>query len=130
MVRSDRPLAEPLSADEVQRIAGSAWKYKTERRLLLSGSRTGFLKLQEITVLSANPSASVLLAYLRAHHSTDHIFAVAARGIAESGVLQMDSKTIYRARDFLIEHQFLEPVSVGKWISGKRPPHQFRLSKE
>lgn len=122
-------LDEPLPVAEVQKICNNIWRYKIEDRLLSPGCRTGFLELHEITVLSASPSASILLAYLRAHHSTDHIFAVSPRGIADSGALRMAAKTIRRARDFLIEHKFLEEVPASKWISGKRQPNQFRLSQ-
>ena len=127
LLTKNQHFPEPLPVDEVQRIAASAWKYKMDDRLLVPDCRTGFLDLQELTVLSANPSASVLLAYLRAHHSADHNFAVAARGIADSGALQMDRKTINRAREFLIENQFIEQVKTGGWIAGKRQPHQFRF---
>lgn len=122
-------LDEPLLVAEVQKICNNIWRYKIADRLLPHGSRTGHLNLQEINVLSAYPSASILLAYLRAHHTTDHIFAVSTHGIAESGALQMAPKTIKRARDYLIEYKFLEEVPAQKWILDKRQPDQFRLSQ-
>ena len=128
LIRNER-IPDPLPASEVQRIAASVWRYKVEGRLCVPGSRTGFLNLQEITALSTNTSALALLAYLRAHHSADHVFAVSPHGIADSGVLQLDHRTIRRARNFLIENRFLERVTTGGWISGKQKPHQFRLSR-
>lgn len=121
--------AEPMPVAEVQKICANVWQYKTEGRMLATGGQTGFIDLQDIAVLSANPSASVLLVYLRAHHSPDHTFAVSPHGIAESGALQMAPKTIRRARDFLIENHFIEEVSASKWTSGIQQPAQFGFSQ-
>ncbi len=119
---------EPLAPTEVTKIAASVWGMKRDGRLLGDGDRVGFMSLEETKALSANPSALVLLSYLRSHHPSDHVFAVVPEAISKSGALLMSTNTIRAARQVLLDQDLLEFVAEGgRGPTGRQQPNQYRL---
>lgn len=92
----------PLSDAVIVSKARHVWNMKERGKLILPGDRAAVLHLDLITDLSANPSAHVLESYLLAHHAPRHVFCVVPEAIAGQS-LSMSSRTIWSAREFLVD---------------------------
>jgi len=93
----------------------SAWRYKVEGRLMVSGTRAALMDLDAITRCSGNPVAFMLLAYLRSHHDTEHLFAIVPAAVAR--ILGQSHNTVRKARDRLIDAGYLTLERSGGGIS-------------
>lgn len=58
-------------------MAASAWAFKVSGRLILPGFKSGGLQQSDFVRCLEYPLAGWLLAYLRMHHASDHLFAIA-----------------------------------------------------
>jgi|GEM_PF-2487224 len=98
-------MAEPLPEVLARAKAASAWRYKAAGRLMHPGSRAALMDLDAIARCAGNPVAFPLLAYLRTHHSPEHLFAVVPEAVAR--ILGQSHNTVRKARDKLIGAGYL-----------------------
>ena len=121
-------MAEPMPAAVVQAKAASAWRYKTQGRLMVSGTRAALMDLDAIERCLGHPVAFLLLAYLRSHHNAAHEFAVVPEALAAA--LGQSHNTIRKARDKLVQAGFLtlERSGGGGRMTGGGIPNIYRLS--
>ncbi len=121
----------PLPDGEVERTAFSAWRYKSEGRLLLPGSRRIILDPAPMKPLmvAGDLDAIALLLYLRqAHGHTSGRFAAAPKAMASARLIGSWDHHRYRSTlRRLCESGILERVYGG----GKGPgdPAQYRFAK-
>lgn len=117
----------PLPDEEIDRIVRSVARYKTEGRLFGAGARIALGEQSEILTCSEYPPAMVLLAYLRSVHSRNPEFVLVPEGLAPT--LHLASRTVRRARDFLVEHRLLTRISQGGRINGQNVPAKYRFGR-
>ena len=117
--------AEPLPNEEVLSVSRSAWKYKQEGRLMVTGGEaTAVIFQSDIDHLWDKPNAVTLLIRLRlAHgHRNGGQFAL-SNAYAEA--MDMSIPTFRAARADLADRYFLEIVHPGG--KGKNDPPIVRL---
>lgn len=117
--------AEPLSGEEVSRVAGSVWRYKQEGRLFRTGGEANAVLTQsEADHLWDQPTAMALLMRLRMAHSHRNggEFAIA---LAMAETMGVSPKTFRAARETLVQRYFLEMTHPGG--RGKNDPPRARL---
>jgi hypothetical protein len=115
----DPPLSEAELNDQVRGV----WKLKQEGRLVFPGSRTAIIPLEEGRTLYQYPPALALWHYLKVYHGPSHIFAICSDALAP--IFGMNTKTITKARNFLVENGYLVQVHVG---GGEGNPHKYSFS--
>lgn len=98
-------MGEPLPDAVALAKAAGAWKYKTEGRLMVGGSRAAVMGLDAITRLTGHSVAVHLLAYLRSHHALSHRFAIVPESVAP--ILGQSHNTLRKARETLVKSGFL-----------------------
>ena len=114
--------APPLTDVTIVAKARHVWNMKERGKLLIPGDRAAVLHLDAIIDLSANPSALALASYLLAHHAPNHKFVIVPEAIAKSG-LTMSSRTIWTAREYLVDRGYL--VSVRRTRGGATNLYRF-----
>ncbi|MGE7367884.1 bifunctional DNA primase/polymerase [Neorhizobium sp. NPDC001467] len=123
--QANQQFAQPLSADEVLSVSRSAWKYKQEGRLMVTGGEANAVIFQsDIDHLWDQPLGLSLLVRLRMAHGwrNGSPFPL-AKGMAKS--LDVSVPTYLAARDTLVDRMFLEIVHPGG--KGKNDPPIVRL---
>jgi hypothetical protein len=116
---------ESLPLNEVQSVSRSAWNYKQQGRLMVSGCEpTAVVFQSDLQVLWRSPDAVMLLIRLRHTHAwrNGEPFPLAS-AMAES--MGWDIRRFRRARAILAELQFIEIVHPGG--NGPKDPPLVRL---
>ena len=125
VARINSQFAEPMSAEEVSRVASSIWGYKSEGRLFrVGGEANAVITRSEADHLLDQPTALALLIQLRMAHSNRNgkPFTLAREAASLIGV----SLPTYRAaRDVLVDRYFIEIIHPGG--KGKNDPPMARL---
>lgn len=122
---ANQQFAEPLPADEVLSVSKSAWKYKEQGRLMITGGEaTAVIFQSDVDHLWDEPNAVTLLVRLRLANGYRNggSFALSS-SFAES--MDMSVPTFRAARDVLVDRFFLEIVHPGG--KGKNDPPLVRL---
>ncbi|MGY5793684.1 bifunctional DNA primase/polymerase len=122
---ANQQFAEPLPADEVLSVSKSAWKYKQQGRLMVTGGEaTAVIFQSDIDHLWDQPNAVSLLIRLRLAngHRNGNGFALSS-AFAES--MDMSIPTFRAARDVLVDRFFIEILHPGG--KGKNDPPIVRL---
>lgn len=118
--QANQQFSEPLPVDEVLSVAGSAWRYKQEGRLMVTGGEaTAVTFRSDLDHLWDKPLALALLLRLRMEHSwrNGEPFILAKATAKSMGVAPM---TYLAARDTLVDRNFLKIVYPGG--RGKNDP--------
>lgn len=111
--RANQQFAEPLPESEVLSVSKSAWKYKSEGRLMAPGGEaTAVVFRSDADHLWDQPKALSLLIRLRMENGYRNggPFQL-AQGIAKT--VGMSIPTYLSARDILVKRYFLEIVHPG-----------------
>ena len=122
---ANQQFAEPLPADEVLSVSKSAWKYKQEGRLMITGGEaTAVIFRSDKDHLWDVPLALSLLVTLRMEngHRDGAPFSL-GQGMAKA--MGVSIPTFRAARDVLVDRYFLEIVHPGG--RGKNDPPIVRL---
>ncbi|CCE97210.1 conserved hyphotetical protein [Sinorhizobium fredii HH103] len=125
VAHANQQFAEPLPREEVLSVSHSAWKYKSQGRLMVSGGEaTAVVFRSDADHLWDEPLALSLLIRLRMEHSWRNgaPFKL-AKGTASA--LRVSVPTYRAARDTLVDRYFLEIVHPGG--KGKNDPPIVRL---
>jgi hypothetical protein len=120
----------PLDADEVRRLAASAWEYEERgSNWVGQGGARVYLTTEELEALTCDPDAMVLLLILRrAHRKRRGTFAISPRSMASEGHLKgWSERRIRNARVALLRRGFLLPVHAGGHGEGDPSRFQFPL---
>lgn len=122
---ANQQFAEPLPSDEVLSVASSAWKYKQQGRLMITGGEaTAVIFRSDKDHLWDVPLALSLLVTLRMEHGhRDGNPFPLAQGMAKA--MGVSVPTYLAARDALVDRSFIEIVHAGG--RGKNDPPIVRL---
>lgn len=124
-VHINNEFALPLGGDEVVKTTASAWRYKEQGRLFVTGGEaTAVVFHSDVEHLWNQPLALILLVQLRMAHSWRNggEFTLA---LAMADSLGVSAKTFRAARDVLVDRYFLEITHPGG--KGKNDPPRVRL---
>jgi len=122
---ANQQFAEPLPADEVLSVSKSAWKYKQNGRLMVSGGEaTAVIFRSDADHLWDSPVALSLLIKLRMENGyRDGAPFAMGQGMAKA--MGISIPTYLAARNTLVDRFFLEIVHRGG--KGKNDPPVVRL---
>ena len=115
----------PLSHAELKAKVKYVWRLKEEGRCFAPGTKYAAIPRDEAQPLYQYPPALALWHFLKCSHAPDHIFAVSPGGL--STVLPQSARTITKARDFLLNLEYL--ICTHKGGRGEGDADRFRFGR-
>jgi hypothetical protein len=121
----------PFTPAEIRKTVASVWRYEQANCNWIGKEARAVTTASELNVLQRNPDALTLYLKLQCSHGARREpFAVSAKALAAGEFVPgwRDPRRYAAARDWLVEHGFLEQTHVGGRRA--RDPHLYRLTAQ